>query len=136
MYTLRQIEQAAQIVDKIKKLDGEILSLDGLASRVCSVHGEYRFKVKDHNPVNAKKETILEEDGSLKKPASDFGYNSMFIFFDIISHTKSEPKPEELIEFSVGDEELLTVIAVLLEMKYAKRKELREQIKELGVEIK
>lgn len=132
-YSLRQLDNVTTILSDIKILDADITTLDSLAQKVSENNIIYSLKVSGDLPSGSK-DSVLTNDGSLKKDGDDVE-DIYFRMFSLGSRTKSVKPDNTLLTFNLSDTNMLAMLGMLIGLKYEKREELKNQIRELGIEI-
>lgn len=135
---LKTIAKIQATVDRLKVLDAEIISLDKLGMQLADRSHEckVKFSVKDLAPPQPEKQAVLDEDGSLKKEGSidiAASYFSNFYGYGLSQKLKKEDKDKTLVDFDLTDNELLQVIAFLINTRQAERTQYLDALEKLGV---
>ena len=130
---LKQLQQAAKILEKIKALDAEIIEIDRVALLVANGNSECSFSlnVKDTTPV--KEEVEIEEQP--RDTMTDFYRRYQLGILSIIS---TEPKKEEkgfILNHTLSEENTLRILGILLGDRQQKRDELINKLNKKGVQL-
>lgn len=150
MKTINEFKAAQRKIEKIQKLDAEILELEKLAIQLandeCSI--EIDLTISNLSKVTQKAQNILDEDGSINsefKGGGDVnGITSVFHSFittprglinpSIFEDSKQSPK-HETTKLSINEYEALYLIQPLLNVKLQRRAILINELSRLGVKL-
>jgi len=151
---IQKLNKATKILEQLKQLDAEILSLDRFAIKVanrdtsCSI----AISLEDHTKQSEKKENAFDEHGFIKKQyLEEEKKSNPQNFYDAISSLRSRmglpiydigvcqfpiiPKETEKLEHKLSDKETLEVLGILLASKQQARQLLLKALEQLGVSL-
>jgi hypothetical protein len=131
---IKKIEKASKYLEQIKKLDVEIISIDKMAVFISSNKSEIMLSISVNDlEKNNEKDSILDEDGSLKKNdhSTDGLYARFFTFSIGGSGSQVELKTGHEFKETIQDTTTLEILAVLLFRKNIERESLINKIKNL-----
>lgn len=143
---VKTLEKAYKILEKVKALDNEIIKIDKVAGIVISQangksNSSFELKVKDYSKENSK-DSILDEDGSLKTGALSHEIESPFSWLSksmLLPHlqTKEEKvdKNTYSLNYQLSETATLKILSVLLNEKRQEREDLIVKLQKFGFEI-
>jgi|DEB0MinimDraft_3_1074331.scaffolds.fasta_scaffold74369_3 hypothetical protein len=128
-------EKANKVYGKIKDLDKEILEIEKFAEALLKTEKPVKFSFKASLPKDDSKESILDEDGSLKSMTTEYKPKSMFsAMFNIHDYYDTSADADKNVvehDGSFNSRYALIFLDVLLKEKNNTRYELMNQLQEL-----
>ena len=134
MMNIKKIERASRIVSEIKALDKEIISIEKIA-QVIADGKSMKIEIQTEAPAEGKKETILDEDGSLISPQDNtpLGALARQWILHLGGATPTSTNMERIVkhQFELTDGDALNILAVLLRVKQTQREMLLQKVDSL-----
>jgi len=144
--SIKKLEKATKILEKIKILDAEIIEIDKFAMFAANDEIKASFELKIDN-IGKKKEdenkVEFDSDGSLKSGATDF-YAEMirkytsplsFPFLTPMGNSTSDKKNEYALRADISENTTLNILGLLLCDKQRKRDLLIGELAKYGFQI-
>jgi hypothetical protein len=133
---LSEVEKLKDAYDRVRKLDGEILSIEKLALMVSEKRTEIKMSVTvDDLDEKAKGRVRFDEDGSIMGESSPMRW-SLTQMLAYASPTTPDPEASKTttsIQFVIPDSLALRLLGELYASKDAERKEILKYFREIGV---
>jgi hypothetical protein len=140
---IKNFEKAKKIYEIIKVLDSDIIKIEKLAIQLSNDHCKVylEMEVANLSNQNKEKESIFDEDGSLK---SDSGFKRptgglfSFIMSDMMSDMvkkNSSTMAKESLSLNLNESESLCILDTIMRVKVAQRESLIKQLNSYGVRI-
>lgn len=139
--TIKQLEKASKIIEKIKKLDDEIIELDKYAMKLINSNSEISLTLSFDKENKESDKVSFDEDGSLiSQPRME--YISPFSMFQNtmfgLGGFSGEPKKQndtETLNRNLSESATLKIIGIILCELNEKRNDLINKVNKIGIQL-